>query len=191
MTARTHDLFAATAGLVAIVYGQVPEMTLGTAVVAASSLFLGGMAPDLDEPGAQFWQRIPAGAGTILGKVVAPVFGSHRFVTHSAAGLAILGWLVFKILEASEGFLVVDGVVVWWAFIFGAASHLAADMLTREGVPRLWPLPVKFGFPPIKALRVTTGSWAEKVVFVALAAADLWLIKSKYEVFAGFFGNLG
>src|SRR3989344_6505483 len=122
MTARSDDLFAATAGLVAIVYGPVPEMTLGTAVVAASSLFLGGMAPDLDEPGAQFWQRMPAGAGTILGKIVAPVFGSHRFVTHSAAGLAILGWLGFKILEVSEGFFGVDGVGGWWAFLFGAAA---------------------------------------------------------------------
>lgn len=191
MTARTHDLFALTAGVLAVAYGNVPAVSLGTALVAGGALFLGGMAPDLDEPGAQVWRRLPAGSGSIVGRVVAPVFGSHRFVTHSVAGLAILGWLVFKILEWSEGFLVVDGVVVWWAFIMGAVSHLVADMLTKEGVPLLWPLPVKFGFPPLKVFRITTGSWTEKVVFVALAAANLWLIKNRYEVFARFFGNWG
>jgi|SRR3989344_2747784 len=190
MTARTHDLFAATAGLVAIVYGQVPEMTLGTAVVAASSLFLGGMAPDLDEPGAQFWQRMPAGAGTILGKIVAPVFGSHRFVTHSLVGLALLGWVVRKVLEWSNGWLVISIEVVWWAFMLGAVSHLVADMLTKEGVPLLWPLPWKFGIPPFKNLRITTGGWMEKALFVGLVCADIWLVRSFSLEFLEFVNKL-
>lgn len=190
VTARTHDLFAATAGLIAIVWTPLPQVTLGTAVVAAGALFLGGMAPDLDEPGAQFWQRIPTGAGTIIGKVVAPIFGSHRFVSHSLAGLYVLRWVVEKLLAWSSGFLLVDQMIVINAFVLGMVSHLVADGLTREGVPLLWPLPFKFGIPPFKRLRMSTGGWMERTVFVSLVAFNIWLIRNNYHAVLDFTRSL-
>lgn len=190
MTARTHDLFAFTAMVGGVILLPLPVMNLGTAVIAFSAGFLGGMAPDLDEPGAQFWQRLPAGAGTILGKFVSPVFGSHRFVSHSLLGAAVFGWLAKKGLEISASVLVVDQIVVWWAFMLGFASHLVADALTREGVPLLWPLPVKFGIPPIKRLRISTDGWMEKVVFITLVGVNGYLMHIYSSKFVGFVRSL-
>jgi inner membrane protein len=153
--------------------------------VALGAVFLGGMAPDLDEPSAQVWRRLPAGSGTIIGRVVAPVFGSHRFISHSLLGMVIFGWLAKKVLEISSGVLVVDQVVVWWAFMMGVASHLMADALTKEGVPFFFPIPIKLGFPPIKFLRITTGEWVEKLVFVGLIFLNGWLIHSYADKFIG------
>lgn len=184
MTARTHDLFAATALVGAAVFTPLPPLTLGTALTAIAAGFLGGMAPDLDEPGAQFWRRLPAGAGSIIGRIVAPVFGSHRFVSHSLLGLVILGWLAQKLLALTSSFLVVDATVVWWSFMLGSASHLAADALTREGIPLLFPLPIKFGFPPFKSLRLATGSWLEKgIVFPGLVLLNIHFIYAHYPKF--------
>ena len=190
MTARTHDLFAFTAMVGGMIILPVPAMNLGTAVSAFAAGFLGGMAPDLDEPGAQFWQRLPAGAGTILGKIVAPVFGSHRFISHSLLGAVAFGWLAKKALEISAGVLVVDQVVVWWAFMAGVGSHLVADALTREGVPLLWPFPIKFGIPPIKAWRMSTGSWREKVTFIILVGVNGYLMHLYSDKFVGFVRSL-
>jgi membrane-bound metal-dependent hydrolase YbcI (DUF457 family) len=70
---------------------------------------------------------------------------------------------------------------VWYAFLIGYASHLLMDTITKEGVPWLLPIPVKFGFPPVKGLRVTTGKWVETcVVLPALLAFDIWLCWGQY-----------
>jgi membrane-bound metal-dependent hydrolase YbcI (DUF457 family) len=79
----------------------------------------------------------------------------------------------------------VDQVVVWWAFMMGVASHLMADALTKEGVPFFFPIPIKLGFPPIKFLRITTGEWVEKLVFVGLIFLNGWLIHSYADKFIG------
>lgn len=170
--------------VLAVAYGGVPAMAFGTVAVAVVAAFLGGMVPDLDESGAQFWRRMPAGAGSILGKMVAPVFGSHRFVTHSLLGLGLFGWGVGWVLGRTGGFLLVDQNIVWWAAMLGFGSHLVADALTKEGIPLLWPLPAKFGIPPFKMLRISTGGWMEKVYFVGLLAANAWVVSNHYSRFS-------
>jgi membrane-bound metal-dependent hydrolase YbcI (DUF457 family) len=73
-----------------------------------------------------------------------------------------------------------DAHIVWWAFMIGVASHLFMDMFTKEGVPLLLPIPVKFGIPPLKALRLTTGKIGEKVLFLGLLAFDFWFCSNQY-----------
>jgi len=76
----------------------------------------------------------------------------------------------------------VDIDLVWWAFIIGMISHLVMDTFTKEGVPWLLPLPIKFGIPPLKRLRVTTGKWEEMfVILPMLVGIDLWLFVHYYE----------
>jgi hypothetical protein len=41
------------------------------------------------------------------------------------------------------------------------------------------------GFPPIKFLRITTGEWVEKLVFVGLIFLNGWLIHSYADKFIG------
>jgi membrane-bound metal-dependent hydrolase YbcI (DUF457 family) len=60
----------------------------------------------------------------------------------------------------------VDIWLVWAAFMIGMVSHLVMDSFTKEGVPWLLPIPVKFGFPPIRRLRITTGKTIENFIIL-------------------------
>jgi inner membrane protein len=168
MTGRTHDLAAFTVlGVVALTH-PLPHMTLATGLVAIAANLVGGIAPDIDQPTAPFWRNLPV--GRIFGKVFHLLAGGHRFLSHSLLGLGIFGvgwYYILKILTPSFPHLDMD--IIWWSFMIGFISHLVMDMFTKEGVPWLLPIPVKFGIPPFKIFRITTGHFVEKfIVFPGL-----------------------
>lgn len=164
MKARTHDVAAATALLGAvIVVPDLPVMTLATAVTAFIANQLGGIAPDIDQPTAPFWRNLPIGG--IVGRVIGKMLGGHRFITHSIVGMVLVGFLLSMFLAFIQPILPsVQMDIVWWAFMIGMASHLIMDSFTKEGVPWLLPIPIKFGVPPLKRFRITTGKWTENFV---------------------------
>jgi hypothetical protein len=54
------------------------------------------------------------------------------------------------------------------------------------------PIPFKFGFPPIKSLRVTTGKAVENwIVFPLLLAVNVWFYAGHYNTVVNFFHHLG
>jgi len=164
MKARTHDLAALSALAVFVVSQPSKTMTLGTALAAFLANQLGGIAPDIDQPTAPFWRNLPIGG--FVGRIIGKMLGGHRFITHSILGLALFGFIVNWLLIFFQPlFPAIDTGFVWWAFMIGMASHLVMDSFTKEGVPWLLPLPIKFGIPPIKSWRITTGTWREGVVF--------------------------
>ena len=56
------------------------------------------------------------------------------------------------------------------------------DTLTKEGVPWLLPLPYKFGLPPVRRLRITTGKNIENFVVLPLLVIILiWLFANHYN----------
>lgn len=173
MTARTHDLAALTALGIVVLIEPARSVTLSTAIVAIFANLIGGITPDLDQPTAPFWRNLPI--GKYFGKAFDVLSGGHRFLTHSILGLAIFGVLARLLLAfISPIARNVNMDLIWWAFMIGMTSHLVMDSLTREGVPWLLPIPIKFGFPPLKKLRIRTGHWAEKlVVFPGLLLIDL------------------
>lgn len=122
-----------------------------------------------------------------MGKLISPLLGGHRLITHSILGLVATGYLLRWFLEILHTVLLVDMNIVWWAFIIGFVSHLIMDLLTREGVPLLFPIPIKFGIPPVKAMRPKTGGFFEKIiVFPLLIGLNGFLIYSNYEKFLEF-----
>lgn len=174
MTGRTHDLAAITA-LGFVVLSQPPRsMTLATVLVALLANQLGGIAPDIDEPTAPFWRNLPIGG--VIGRGIDRLLGGHRFLTHSLLGVTLFGVGLRALLSALAPIIPsVDTGLVWWAFMIGLASHLVMDTLTKEGVPWLLPLPLKFGLPPLRQLRLTTGHAVESfVVFPGLILIDIW-----------------
>lgn len=181
MTARTHDLAAITAlGVVFVLMpGQV--MTLSTAIIAVFANLIGGITPDIDQPTAPLWRNLPV--GKYLGDVFDKLSGGHRFLTHSILGLAIFGFLTHLLLVFLHPIMTTVNIgFVWWAFMIGMSSHLVMDTITKEGVPWLLPIPVRFGFPPIKAWRVTTGKWVEYwVVFPLLLIFNGWFYTQHYH----------
>ncbi len=181
MTGRTHDLAAFTLLGVVVLSQPVRTVSLATAIVAVLANLIGGVTPDVDQPTAPLWRNLPV--GKYFGRVFGMLNGGHRFLTHSLIGLALFGfsahWLLIVLHPIMSS---VDIGLVWWAFMIGMVSHLVMDTLTKEGVPWLLPIPLKFGFPPIKKLRVTTGKFEEQfIVFPGLLACNAALYFANYD----------
>lgn len=190
MTGRTHDLAAITLAHGALVYAGFPQMTLGTCALASIATLIGAMIPDLDQPVAKLWRRIPI-LGGVIGRVASLMLGGHRIITHSLVGMAGIGILLKVILEYMQTFVLVDMQVVWSAAMLGMLSHLITDSLTREGVPWLFPIPLRFGFPPVRALRLTTGGMIERgAIFPLLVVTNIYWIYMYYGSYLVFFKHL-
>lgn len=180
MTGRTHDLAAFTA-LSYIAFTQaLPHMTMGTMLVSIAANLIGGITPDIDQPTSKIWNSIPA--GSIIGRVINPLMGGHRFLSHSLVGAGIFGVGVWYLLKLISHTLLVDISIVWWAFMIGFISHLITDSITREGVPWLFPIPWKIGIPPVKAFRIKTGGIIEKmIIFPGLLITTCYLYYIHYS----------
>lgn len=174
MTGRTHDLAAFTAINFIIATQPMGSMTLATAFVAFSANMIGGLTPDIDQPTGALWHKMTL--GTLFGKFISPLFGGHRFISHSILGLVLFGVISKLFLLLISGVLIVDMNIVWWAFMIGVASHLITDSFTHDGVPWLFPIPIHLGIPPIKALRFHTGGIIEKgVVFPGFLLVNMYI----------------
>lgn len=181
MTGRTHDLAAVTAlGVVLFAVGAPAHLTLATALVALLANQIGGILPDIDQPTAPLWRLLPI--GRLFGRGFDALIGGHRFLTHSLLGVGLFGLLSWWLLHALQPIMPgIDSTIVWWAFMIGVVSHLIMDSFTKEGVPWLLPVPVKFGFPPLKSFRITTGKAVETwLLFPGMIALDVWLCTSHY-----------
>jgi len=181
MTARTHDLAAITALGITAALVALPSVSLSTVLAAILANQIGGIAPDIDQPTAPFWRNLPS--GSFFGRIIDKLLGGHRFISHSLLGLVLFAFLSNLLLHFLHPVMPhVDIQLVWYAFLIGIVSHLFMDTLTKEGVPWLLPIPVKFGLPPLKALRITTGEHVETlIVFPALLIFDIWLCASHYS----------
>lgn len=171
MTARTHDAFAFSSLVVAATYFPPESLSVGTLFASVVGNVVGSLIPDMDQASNRLWDLLPA--GDYLGRVFRRLFISHRTLSHSILGLyliyKVLGWVLPKLLNP----LYVDARIVFASVMIGYISHLIADSLTKEGLPLLFPFKFKFGFPPLSALRITTGSWIEN--FVVLPGVALLL----------------
>ena len=181
MTGRTHDMAAITALGIIVLAMPARDISLGTAFIAIFANLVGGITPDIDQPTAPFWRNLPIGG--IFGRIVDRLLGGHRFITHSLLGAALIAYLAHLLLNFLHPIMTgVDARLVWLAFVIGLASHLIMDSFTKEGVPWLLPVPIKFGIPPVKAFRVTTGHFVEMlIIFPGLIAFNIWLYYSHYH----------
>ncbi len=180
MTARTHDVAALTALTAWVLVVPPSTLTLGTALAALLANQLGGIAPDIDQSTAPFWRNLPV--GRYFGRIFSALVGGHRFLLHSIIGVIGFSFVAKLFLEFIQPLIPhIDIRFVWGAFIVGMLSHLLMDTLTKEGVPWLLPLPYKFGFPPVRRWRITTGKPIEHfVVLPLLIILTTWLCVSHY-----------
>lgn len=181
MTARTHDTAAFAALSVIFLINTPQHLTLATVIVGIFANLIGGIAPDIDQPTAPLWRNLPV--GTYIGKIFATLSGGHRFISHSLIGVALFTFIAHWLLLALHPIMsAVDVGLVTWAFAIGMTSHLVMDTLTKEGVPWLLPLPHKFGLPPVRKLRITTGKFLETgVLLPALILSLGWWYFAHYD----------
>lgn len=186
MTGRTHDLAAFTALSYIVATQPLPHLSLTTVIVAFAGNMIGGLTPDIDQPTGDLWHKLPA--GTVYSRVFTPLLGGHRYISHSILGIILFGGLAKLLLVLSSHTVIINDSVVWWSFMIGYISHLVMDTITKEGVPWFFPIPVKVGVPPLRALRMKTGGILEKgVVFPALLVINGYLIYIYHAQFLTFF----
>lgn len=180
MTSRTHDL-TSFASLVTIAANYPPaSLNLTTAVVSLVGCTIGSLLPDIDQASNRLWDLLPA--GNFLGKFLRNIFLAHRTLSHSLLGLFIFYKFIFlvlpKVLNPSFANIQIIGISI----MIGYIAHLIADSFTEEGIPLFFPIMLKVGFPPIKALRIKTGGWIEKfVVFPGVLVYLVWFIVNNQE----------
>lgn len=163
MVARTHNVVAFASLLTVAVLYPPKNLTTSTLVVCLIANTIGGMLPDIDQATSKLWGMLPF--GNSIGKVLSKVFLSHRTFSHSLLGLFVTYKLTYWLSPMILNGLYINSSLVALALMIGFISHLLADCLTEEGLPLLFPLKYKFGFPPIKSWRIQTGHWFEKYIF--------------------------
>lgn len=182
MMGRTHDLATFTALSYVIATQPPQQMTLATGITALLIGIVGGLTPDIDQPTADLWRKLPA--GSVISRIFYPFLGGHRYISHSILGIIFFAWLSKIVFTQLGTIFLVDMNIVWSAFMIGYVMHLIMDTLTQEGVPWLFPIPFKFGFPPLRFLRVRTASFMEKsVIFPGLLFFNAYLYYRYYSKF--------
>ncbi|WP_165423574.1 metal-dependent hydrolase [Ktedonosporobacter rubrisoli] len=193
MEGRSHLLIGLTAGVVldSMIHLSGDPLTMAKAVplvlivrkaVYYGAVGFGALLPDIDN------------AHSIIGRKFGPIskeiqhLAGHRTLFHSILGL-VLGSLLAMGLErlviyllGQRGFelpaeLISTSHLVFVGILFGCIMHILADALTIGGVPLLWPIRKRYGFPPSAKWRFRTGSWPEFVIvwgFMILVALAIW-----------------
>ncbi len=163
MMQRTHDL----AGIALVSYrflAYPTQLNWETILGIGIATILGTAVPDIDNVSSPAWQHklMPW-----EGKAARDFLEGHRNLSHSLIGLGLF-YVVFRLLIKIVPLANLDSNLISQAFFGGMLSHLLTDSLTEQGVPWLYPIPWKMGFPPIKRMRIKTGKWFEKIVIVPL-----------------------
>lgn len=152
MMGHTHILIGLGAGLlVAAAASAAPGDAVALVAVAGASALM----PDIDHPGGLIRGRLG-----VVGHV-GLFWLSHRGLTHTLAvwGLLTLAALVWLPVPLAA------------ALAAGYGSHILADMLTRAGLPVLWPVSSRSFHLLPRLLRVKTGGFIEAVIGAAVLAA--------------------
>ncbi|RJR29101.1 metal-dependent hydrolase [Candidatus Microgenomates bacterium] len=175
MTGKTHDVIAFASLLTVAAYFPPGELNVATASACVVGNIVGATLPDVDQATNKLWDMLPG--GDYLGRVFHKLFLGHRTLTHSLIGV----YLVHLLLQFVLPKILNPSYIVWHtvyvSMMIGVLTHLAGDSLTKDGLPLLFPLKVKIGFPPFEAFRITTGKWIENIiVFPAAIAYIFWFV---------------
>jgi membrane-bound metal-dependent hydrolase YbcI (DUF457 family) len=90
----------------------------------------------------------------------------HRTATHSLLIPLALGWIANQHLSGLE---LLAAYVACWSY----ASHILADCLTVQGVPLLWPIPLR-----VRGWIVTNTAGDRAVMVLALLAMSWYWFES-------------
>ena len=160
MLGRTHALV----GAITVWWLVVPFISVDYAAPLLLCGAVGALLPDLDSPRSLLTAWRIAGISPLrpLASLINQTFG-HRGALHS-----LLGWVI-----ASLGFILLLLLPLWsalgsLALSLGYLSHLAADACTKTGIPIFYPGRIRYRLLP-KPLRISTGSFAEDVVFACFS----------------------
>jgi len=181
MTGKTHQALGVTTGIGYFLLSCPPQYSPATLGAIAVSSHLSALLPDIDQPAAEIWHKLPF--GHTLGKISDPVL-KHRNITHSILGFALIGTGMFFLFKIFPDYWGINKNVLIISSLISYASHILADMFTVEGVPLLFPYTKMIGIPPrpFEGIRMMTGKWFENlVIFPAINLVLIILIIAKWQ----------
>jgi inner membrane protein len=149
MMGHTHITIGAAVGLAV---GVISQSTLTESLGLAAIAGLAAILPDIDHPQGQIRQKIGLAGDLSL------FWLSHRGLTHTLLANALIGVL---------SYLLIPGLAQW-AVMGGYTSHLAADALTRRGIPFFWPLSSRSIHVLPRPFRITSGGMIENILWMLL-----------------------
>jgi inner membrane protein len=172
MTGKTHQVIGLASSL--FVFSQLADPAYNPATLAAVAVgaHFAALLPDLDQPGATFWRQMPF--GRVFGEIVDP-FIAHRNFSHSLLGAATIALLIHYLLHYVPPYWGINTGILFFCSLTAYLSHIAADLVTVQGVPLFFPWRTMVGLPPapFQGLRILTGRWFENLVVFPLANAAL------------------
>jgi inner membrane protein len=150
--ARSHVVVG-----VAAWFAAAPLLHMRSFDLASLGLVVAGsLLPDIDHPRSWVGRRTRP-----VSSAIAAALG-HRGITHSAIAIAGLAWLLSHVGYRWAGIA---------ALSVGYLSHLAADMLTPQGLRLLWPMRGTWGLPLCR-----TGSPAESFIVLTVGCGVAWWV---------------
>ena len=187
MTFKTHQTIAfAALATVAVIYypNGLGPATIGVSLVSNA---VGALLPDMDQASNRLWDWLPG--GNFWGRILKNLFGSHRSITHSILGLILIymmvGWVFSRLFNPEY----INLMIATGALMIGYISHILADGLTEDGIPLLWPIKLRFGFPLIRSWRIKTGRWFEKWIILPIAVLyTIGLLTFNWKILMGMIG---
>jgi len=183
MTGKTHQALGLTAGFAWYIASVVPyynPATLASVLVGSS---LASLLPDIDQPTAQIWHKIPI-FGHTAGKVASKMTFGHRNITHSLLGFILVNICLCNLILAFPEYWAIDRVTLFISVSISYGLHLLSDAFTVEGIPILFPYQRMFGIPPkpFEGIRIQSGKWFENlIVFPIINIVLLVLIISNWD----------
>jgi inner membrane protein len=182
MTSRTHDLIAFGSLLTVAVLYPPRNLNIPTLFSCLIGNIIGALMPDMDQATNRLWDLLPA--GNAIGRIFRRLMISHRTISHSILGIFIIYHLLKFIIPKVLNPVYIHTDLVIFSILTGFISHIAADSLTREGIPLFFPVKFKIGFPPFEFLRITTGKFMEKfIIFPGVLAYIIWLVYYQKDLF--------
>lgn len=174
MTGKTHNVISFATLLTFAVYQPPTALNFLTLFCAVVGNIVGTLSPDLDQASNRLWDLFPG--GDFFGRLFKPIFMGHRALSHSLLGMYLYYELIKWVLPKFLNPLYVNVDLVVASIMIGFVAHLAADGITEEGLPLLFPLKLKIGFPPITSWRIKTGRWFENlIIFPGTGVYIVWL----------------
>lgn len=143
------------------------DITSVEGVIFISGTVIGSLFPDIDHRGSYIGRK-----AKVTSAITHFLFG-HRGVTHSPIAMGIFTFLLYFL---SKAFIVSPLVKLWFVgFFLGILSHIFLDMLTKGGVPLLFP----FSKNRISLTNMKTGSVWENVVMIIMVIVCGYLSLNK------------
>lgn len=132
--------------------------------------YLGSLISDIDMKGSYISKRF-----TLLYKLFGKRF-KHRGFTHSLLFIGFVAFVGDLVIVSSNNNIVFT--CIFSGILAGVISHIALDLLTKEGVELFYPVGINFSLLPIK-----TSSKTEKKFNKFLSLLVVFLIGYRFYLF--------